>query len=105
MFRKQITCINMLRNQKRTISMLNSMIQANMFHKQALQQPRSVMSSMPRAMFSTEESFDYIKNYSKPEDWEEVMERTDKPTLVQAGAAWCGPCTMLKPLLLSAIKG
>lgn len=32
-----------------------------------------------------------------------MMSVSDKPTLVQAGASWCGPCVMLKPMLVDEI--
>ena len=34
-------------------------------------------------------------------DWDSYLE-SDTPIILQAGASWCGPCNMLKPLLKKA---
>jgi len=47
---------------------------------------------------------DYIKECESNKDWIDMMAVKGKPTLVQAGASWCGPCVMLKPLLLEEIN-
>lgn len=37
-------------------------------------------------------------------DWTRALEGTDKPVLIQAGASWCNPCQVLKPMMVKAIK-
>ena len=32
------------------------------------------------------------------------MENRKRPVLIQAGASWCGPCNILKPMLIDAVK-
>jgi thioredoxin len=32
------------------------------------------------------------------------MENKERPVLIQAGASWCQPCVMLKPILTELIK-
>lgn len=70
---------------------------------------RAVTSSkpllaMPRRMMSSKEPVDpstYIKEMEdSSKDWEAAMATTERPVLIQAGASWCGPCQVLKPLLL-----
>jgi len=34
-------------------------------------------------------------------DWDSYLE-SETPIILQAGASWCGPCNMLKPLLKTA---
>tara|TARA_B110000305_G_C18841593_1_gene360393 strand:- start:173 stop:532 length:360 start_codon:yes stop_codon:yes gene_type:complete len=34
-------------------------------------------------------------------DWDSYLE-SETPIILQAGASWCGPCNMLKPLLKKA---
>ena len=36
-------------------------------------------------------------------DWDKYME-SEKPIILQVGADWCGPCKVLKPIILE-IKG
>jgi len=70
--------------------------------------PMNQRSFMPlqRFMFTAPSNGkkDYIKECESNKDWIEMMAVTGKPTLVQAGASWCGPCVMLKPLLLDEIN-
>ena len=35
--------------------------------------------------------------------WEEFLE-SEVPIVLQAGANWCGPCNMLKPMVTSVAK-
>ena len=37
------------------------------------------------------------------DDWEDYLS-SDMPIVLQAGADWCGPCRMLKPLVTKAAK-
>ena len=32
------------------------------------------------------------------------MENRERPVMIQAGASWCGPCNILKPMLIDAVK-
>ena len=32
------------------------------------------------------------------------MENRKRPVLIKAGASWCGPCNILKPMLIDAVK-
>ena len=42
-----------------------------------------------------EDNIEEMKNAS---DWDSYLE-SDTPIILQAGASWCGPCGMLKPML------
>ncbi len=46
----------------------------------------------------------YIKEMKDSKDWDAAMDNKTRPVVVQAGAEWCPPCKMLKPLLLEAVK-
>ena len=46
----------------------------------------------------------YIKEMESPDDWDAAMENRERPVLIQAGANWCQPCVMLKPILTELIK-
>ena len=35
------------------------------------------------------------------QDWESLLE-TDVPIILETGADWCGPCKMLKPMMVAA---
>jgi len=35
--------------------------------------------------------------------WEEFLE-SEVPIVLQAGANWCGPCNMLKPMVTNVAK-
>uniref|UniRef100_A0A7S3FVW0 Thioredoxin domain-containing protein n=1 Tax=Strombidium rassoulzadegani TaxID=1082188 RepID=A0A7S3FVW0_9SPIT len=37
------------------------------------------------------------------EDWDAYLE-SEEPVIIQAGASWCGPCGMLKPMLVEVSK-
>lgn len=37
------------------------------------------------------------------QDWEDAVS-TEQPVVIQAGASWCGPCKILKPKLIEAVK-
>ncbi len=50
------------------------------------------------------DSSTYIKEMQDPKDWQTAMENETRPVLIQAGASWCGPCQVLKPQLLDAVK-
>ena len=54
-------------------------------------------------MFSVPSKPDFIKECESNKDWIDMMAKTGKPTLVQAGASWCGPCVMLKPMLIEEV--
>lgn len=56
-------------------------------------------------MFSAKpEEFAYIKEMVTQADFDKAIENPDKATIIQAGAAWCGPCKVLKPKLVDAVK-
>ena len=38
------------------------------------------------------------------QDWQDALENRERPVLIQAGAAWCNPCQILKPMLVDAVK-
>ena len=37
------------------------------------------------------------------EEWESLMD-SELPIVLQAGAGWCGPCQMLKPMMIQKAK-
>jgi thioredoxin-like negative regulator of GroEL len=51
-----------------------------------------------------DETFIYIKEMSVQQDFDEAVQNMEKPTVIQAGASWCNPCQVLKPLLVDAVK-
>ena len=46
----------------------------------------------------------YIKEMKSPRDWQDALETRERPVMIQAGASWCGPCNILKPMLIDAVK-
>lgn len=36
-------------------------------------------------------------------DWESIMS-SEVPIILETGASWCGPCRMLKPMMISIAK-
>lgn len=46
----------------------------------------------------------YIKEMKSNRDWQDALENRERPVMIQAGAAWCGPCNILKPMLIDAVK-
>ena len=46
----------------------------------------------------------YIKTMKSMKDWQDALENRERPVMIQAGAAWCGPCNILKPMLIDAVK-
>ena len=46
----------------------------------------------------------YIKEMKSTRDWQDALENRERPVLIQAGASWCGPCNILKPMLIDAVK-
>ena len=46
----------------------------------------------------------YIKEMQSDKDWQNALENRERPVLIQAGASWCGPCNMIKPMLIDAVK-
>ena len=46
----------------------------------------------------------YIKVMKTGRDWQDAVENTERPVVIQAGASWCGPCNILKPMLIDAVK-
>ena len=58
----------------------------------------------PLRKFSAEDKPSYIKEMTdSAKDWEAAM-AADTPVIIQAGASWCSPCVMFKPILLDAVK-
>ena len=62
------------------------------------------MFACQKFRYHTEETRSFINELQDEDDWLVVMDRIDKPTLVQAGAANCQPCNMIKPLILKAVR-
>lgn len=46
----------------------------------------------------------YIKEMKENRDWQDALENRERPVMIQAGASWCGPCNILKPMLIDAVK-
>ena len=46
----------------------------------------------------------YIKEMKSKRDWENALMNRERPVMIQAGATWCGPCQVLKPMLIDAVK-
>ena len=46
----------------------------------------------------------YIKEMKTNRDWQDALENRERPVMIQAGASWCGPCNVLKPQLIDAVK-
>ena len=46
----------------------------------------------------------YIKEMETSKDWQNALENRVRPVLIQAGASWCGPCQMIKPMLIEAVQ-
>ena len=46
----------------------------------------------------------YIKEMKSNRDWQDALENRERPVMIQAGASWCGPCNILKPMLIDAVK-
>ena len=46
----------------------------------------------------------YIKEMKENRDWQDALENGERPVMIQAGASWCGPCNILKPMLIDAVK-
>jgi len=46
----------------------------------------------------------YIKEMKSDKDWQAALENRARPVLIQAGASWCNPCSVLKPMLLDVVK-
>jgi thioredoxin-like negative regulator of GroEL len=36
--------------------------------------------------------------------WQDALENKTRPVVIQAGAEWCYPCQVLKPMLIDAVK-
>lgn len=47
---------------------------------------------------------EYIREMKENKDWQAALENRKRPVLIQAGASWCGPCNILKPMLIEAVK-
>ena len=47
---------------------------------------------------------EYIREMKENKDWQAALENRKRPVLIQAGASWCGPCNILKPMLIDAVK-
>lgn len=39
----------------------------------------------------------------EPSQWTAAMENKKRPILIQAGASWCNPCQVLKPMITKAV--
>ena len=46
----------------------------------------------------------YIREMKSNRDWQDALENRERPVMIQAGASWCGPCNILKPMLIDAVK-
>lgn len=46
----------------------------------------------------------YIREMKSNRDWQDALENRERPIVIQAGASWCGPCNILKPMLIDAVK-
>ena len=70
----------------------------------------SAFNNLPRAQFTPITHFTQLASFSTKigsqavvemqvdEDWETYLD-SDIPIVLQAGANWCGPCKMLKPMM------
>ena len=58
------------------------------------------MVAIQKMKFSTSEGGDKneIMEMTDADQWEDFL-MSDKPVILQAGASWCGPCNILKPIL------
>ena len=60
----------------------------------------------PVVGFSNQRMFSATANYEEMQDvndWNKYLD-SEIPVVLQAGASWCGPCGMLKPILTEAAK-
>ena len=49
-------------------------------------------------------TFDYIKEMKTSKDFEDAVSSETRLTVMQCGASWCGPCKVMKPKLIEAVK-
>ncbi len=91
---------NILTTTFRRLSATKPYFALQAFSQPALFNPTRRMMTTPTPV----DSSTYIKEMEEIKDWEDAMENVTRPILIQAGASWCGPCQILKPLLLEAVK-
>ena len=66
------------------------------------QRQSSVFGIQQMRSFSAEAKPDMIM-MKEADEWDAYLV-SDTPIILQAGASWCGPCNMLKPMLTKASK-
>lgn len=98
---KQAKSSAILTNSYRMIAMKQS--SASMAGYKAMSTP-IINQNMRMFSAQNDEQPDYIKEMTDIKDWTRALEQTDKPVLIQAGASWCNPCQVLKPMMTKAIK-
>jgi len=65
-------------------------------------QQRFGIISMPTMNFSSKIGGKTI-HMDSIEQWDEFLD-SEIPIIIQAGADWCGPCQLLKPMLLKVAE-